>query len=136
MKTVRISEDVWDAIAAKGKFGETVDDVLRRELGIKIKNAPAPQARQRLATNRMTTRIEGNVLLVEFADGASQQWKLPMKSEREAIRRVRREALDFAKSHDANTWTVQCRDKTTTDAGITLQSRANSCSILEIKLSA
>ena len=35
MKTIRISEDVWEAMAKRGKFGETPDDVLRREFGIK-----------------------------------------------------------------------------------------------------
>ncbi len=31
---IEISSAVWEAIAVKGKFGETPDDVLRRELGI------------------------------------------------------------------------------------------------------
>ena len=30
MRTIRISEKVWDEIAKRGKFGETPDDVLRR----------------------------------------------------------------------------------------------------------
>src|SRR5437870_1414719 len=32
MKTIRISEEVWAAMAFRGKFGETPDDVLRRVL--------------------------------------------------------------------------------------------------------
>ncbi|SRR6266700_3748844 len=32
MKTIRISEEVWAAMAVRGKFGETPDDVLRRVL--------------------------------------------------------------------------------------------------------
>ena len=35
MKTIRISEDVWNAMAERGKFGETPDDVLRRVFAIK-----------------------------------------------------------------------------------------------------
>ena len=31
MISVQISQQVWDAIAARGKFGETPDDVLRRQ---------------------------------------------------------------------------------------------------------
>ena len=31
MRTIRISNEVWDEIAKKGKFGENEDDVLRRQ---------------------------------------------------------------------------------------------------------
>ena len=34
MKTIRISDDVWEAMAEHGKFGETPDDVFRRILKI------------------------------------------------------------------------------------------------------
>ena len=34
MKTIRISDDVWNAMADHGKFGETPDDVFRRILKI------------------------------------------------------------------------------------------------------
>jgi negative regulator of replication initiation len=34
MKTIRISDDVWNAMAEHGKFGETPDDVFRRILKI------------------------------------------------------------------------------------------------------
>lgn len=34
MKTIRISDEVWDAMAKHGKFGETPDDVFRRILKI------------------------------------------------------------------------------------------------------
>ena len=34
MKTIRISNDVWEAMAKHGKFGETPDVVLRRILRI------------------------------------------------------------------------------------------------------
>jgi negative regulator of replication initiation len=34
MKTIRISDDVWEAMAEHGKFGETPDVVLRRILKI------------------------------------------------------------------------------------------------------
>ncbi len=34
MKTIRISDDVWNAMAKHGKFGETPDVVLRRILKI------------------------------------------------------------------------------------------------------
>ena len=34
MMTIEISQPVWDAIATRGKFGESVDDVLRREFDL------------------------------------------------------------------------------------------------------
>lgn len=34
MISISISQAVWDAIAAKGKFGETPDDVLRRQFDL------------------------------------------------------------------------------------------------------
>lgn len=38
MKTIRISDDVWNAMAKHGKFGETPDDVFRRILKIEANN--------------------------------------------------------------------------------------------------
>ena len=37
MKTIRISNDVWEAMAEHGKFGETPDDVFRRILKIDVR---------------------------------------------------------------------------------------------------
>lgn len=34
MISILISQPVWDAVAARGKFGETPDDVLRRQFGL------------------------------------------------------------------------------------------------------
>ena len=34
MRTIRISEEVWDEIAKRGVFGETPDIVLRRIFGL------------------------------------------------------------------------------------------------------
>jgi negative regulator of replication initiation len=33
-KVIRVSQEVYDKIASEGKFGESVDDVLRRLLGV------------------------------------------------------------------------------------------------------
>ena len=40
MRTIRISQDVWNAMAEQGKFGDTPDDVLRKvfNLGPSVKN--------------------------------------------------------------------------------------------------
>ena len=48
MKTIRISDDVWKAMAEHGKFGETPDDVFRRILKIDG-NSVHPGTKQRKA---------------------------------------------------------------------------------------
>ena len=63
------------------------------------------KVRRRKSTKRMSARVEdlglGEHLLVKFADGESKQWKLPERSDTEAIRRVRDAAVDFAGAHGA-----------------------------------
>ena len=49
------------------------------------------------ATNRMSARVEGDMLVVEFkADGVSERWPLPDQSDKEEIRHIRDEASTFA----------------------------------------
>lgn len=48
MKTIRISDDVWKAMAELGKFGETPDDVFRRILKID-ENDVSPNWKKRRA---------------------------------------------------------------------------------------
>ncbi len=40
MKSIRVSDQVWDAIAARGKFGETENDVLERVFNIELQEQP------------------------------------------------------------------------------------------------
>ena len=40
MRTIRISDDVWHAMAKHGKFGDTPDDVFRRIFKINKNDAP------------------------------------------------------------------------------------------------
>ena len=47
MKTIRISNDVWEAMAKHGKFGETPDDVLRRILKIEGSGLQASERRRK-----------------------------------------------------------------------------------------
>lgn len=90
MRSISISQPVWDAIASRGKFGETEDDVLRRILGVPPRSAsePAPAVQSRttrqsngqrrsFATDKLSSYISDNELRVSFASGASQSWKLP-----------------------------------------------------------
>ena len=41
MPTIKVSDEVWEAIAERGKFGETEDDVLRRAFNL----PPSPRSR-------------------------------------------------------------------------------------------
>jgi len=130
MRSIRISDQVWDAIAQIGKFGETEDDVLRRVFSIgpanqsdtgvpsALDDALARSAQgsgtgrygrgnKRFATKRMSARVEGRplnrVLTVEFpADRARKEWVLPEKSDKAGIRRVRDEAVRFALDNGAS----------------------------------
>jgi len=117
MRTIRISDEVWEAIAAKGKFGETEDDVLRRIFGIRGQLAERPPTRQLRATNRMSAHIRDNTLAVKFAGGGTRDWELPTHTDKSSIRRVRDDAVDFAISHGATVGQRNAVMKTLTEAG-------------------
>ena len=127
MRTVKISDAVWAAIAERGKFGETVDDVLRRVFDLpsgndaertQIPSGRRGRGNRRYATKRMSARIEDGRLLVEFEDGPANRWKLPHPSEKEHIKRLREEAVAFALKHGAtDPGQTNAVRKALTDAG-------------------
>lgn len=134
MRSIQISQPVWLAIAGLGKFGETEDDVLRRVFklpsapeAVRAAQAPVsatvesrrstPGPRRSFATNRMSSYISGNELRIEFASGPRDSWRLPSKSDKEALRIVRRKATEFAKRNGATLGQVNAVRKTLTDAG-------------------
>jgi hypothetical protein len=110
MRTIRISDDVWQAIADRGRFGETEDDVLRRvfELGeAAAKSLPIGSGRvgrgsKRFATKRMSRWVSEGQFVIEFEDGARQQWPLPQKEDKDGIRRVRDAAVQWALEQGAS----------------------------------
>lgn len=110
MRKIMVSDEVWQAIAAKGKFGETEDDVLRRLFHLEPRTNPISALRpgrrgrgsRRFANKRMSTRVEGGHLVVEFVDGPRNQWKLPDQSNKAAIRKVRETAVEFALTNGAS----------------------------------
>ena len=79
------------------------------------------KARRRKATKRMSARVEdgraGKHLLVKFADDESKEWKLPERSDKEAIRRVRDAAVSFARAHDATDGQIAAVKKALAGAG-------------------
>ena len=111
MHTIKVSDAVWSVIAGRGKFGETADDVLRRVFDLAPKpetERPISGGRQgrgnlRYATKRMSARIANNLLVVEFTEnGPAKSWKLPDRSDKRAIRLIRKESVAFALEHGAS----------------------------------
>lgn len=110
VRMIRITDDVWRAIAARGMFGETEDDVLRRvfeleEPAMKVRSiGPGRRGRgdKRYATKRMSAGVSDKQFIVEFEDGARQQWSLPEKEDKEGIRRVRDMAVQWALEQGAS----------------------------------
>lgn len=122
-RLIRISDAVWNAIAERGKFGETEDDVLRRVFGLLPEHGPEqPASRKsgigrRRATKRMSAHVERGRLFVQFAD-AEKSWNLPDPLDKRAIRRIRDEAVDFALAHGAtHPGQTNAVKKALTDAG-------------------
>ena len=114
MRTIRISDEVWEEIATRGKFGETEDDVLRRIFEIKghvemrMTTPRVREHRRHYATRRMHAGVHGipgtprEQLLVSFEGGPEKRWGLPDKSKKEEIRTIRQEAVKFALENGAS----------------------------------
>ena len=111
MRTIRISDEVWDEIAKHGKFRETDDDVLRRVFGLKKEkssregnssNSRPKRRRGHYSTNPMHAGVHNEHLVVSFESGAENRWKLPERSDKVEIRRIRSEAVEFALENGAS----------------------------------
>ncbi len=117
MRTIRISGEVWEALAKVGRFGETPDQVLRRVFQVGGTSRTASFQKRRIATKRMTREVNGGKFTVEFADGASRSWSLPEKNDKAGIRRVRDAAIKFARENGATEGQVAAVMKGLTEAG-------------------
>jgi len=134
MRDIRVSNEVWQAIADRGKFGETEDDVLRRVFKLPARggdpvsrhtNGISPsghRTRRRVhrATKRMSTYVEGDTLVVRFVTGEGDQWHLPDQSDKSGIRKVRDAAVEFAEAHGATLGQQNAVKKALTDSGFHL----------------
>jgi len=119
MKTIRVSDEVWDAIAKEGRFGETPDVVLRRVFKIGVGNSSkgAGPSKRRIANNRMAANVVGEELQIRFASGSSRVWLLPKRDDKIGIRRVRDAAIQFAKENGATDGQVSAVMKALTQNG-------------------
>lgn len=121
IRNIRISDEVWQEIAKRGKFGETEEDVLRRVFKLVPAERGMPGAlashtspstrrgtRQRLATVRMHAGVHRSgpagkdQLLVSFEHGAERRWEMPDRADKAELRRIRQEAVEFALSEGAS----------------------------------
>ena len=57
--------------------------------------------RTRHATKRMKPKIQDGRLIIEFKDGETKEWKLPEKHDKQEIRRIRDESLQWARGQGA-----------------------------------
>lgn len=122
MRTIEISETVWEAIAAQGKFGEIEDDVLRRILNLPMLKEESQaisnsKKRRTIATQCMSSGIDNNELHVSFAGGESRRWPLPKSSDKIGIGLVREEAVSFAQNNGATIGQQNAVKKALTDNG-------------------
>lgn len=134
MHTIKISEPVWQAIANRGKFGETEDDVLRRVFRLPASSNPTESQdakqlatattrqsisgpRRSRATDRMSAYLSGTQLHVSFASGPSSSWPLPLNTDKAALRTMRDKAIAFATKNAATIGQLNAVKKALTDAG-------------------
>jgi negative regulator of replication initiation len=121
MRTIRVSEKVWDEIAKRGKFGETPDDVLKRVFNLSPESLNDVVAHKNTIIDRARRRMSARVtddgyLMVEFLGGQKNKWKLPLKSDKDGIRKVKKLAVEFAENNEASTGQVNAVIKAMTDA--------------------
>jgi hypothetical protein len=137
MRQINVTDEVWEQIAKRGKFGETEDDVLRRVFDLppsKIAGAPNPatftrrgpspvsngRRRRNLAKRRMSSYVNDDTLHVSFAGGANHSWPLPRREDKAAIRSVRDQAVEFARMNGATFGQENAVKKALTEAGFHL----------------
>lgn len=116
-KTISISKAVWDAIAERGHFNETVDEVLRRVLGINGAKRSSRGARRRKSKDRMPAKVVDGKLQIQSERGPFKEWTLPVPSDKAALKRVREEAFAFAGDNGATEGQLAAISKALNAAG-------------------
>lgn len=134
-RTVTISGEVYDYIAERGRFGESVDDVLRRIFSIdgevpstdgqpsvgrrpNVQRKPVRStSRQRLAQRRLSARLADGFLVLAFVSGPEERWRLPGKDAHDEIARLSIEAQAWAESNGATYGQQKAVHKALTEGG-------------------
>jgi hypothetical protein len=127
LRSVQVSEEVYEVIAQDGKFGESVDDVLRRLLGLPERLGQSTpytvtprrrpsRTRPRLSERTISARVEGGQLLLAV-EGEQISWDLPSRHEVERIRTITYEALAWAEERGATIGQLKAVRKALSEAG-------------------
>ena len=74
-------------------------------------------ARKKKSKKKMSARVVGGHLSVKFADGQMERWKLPDRSDKEAIRSIRDFAVAFARDQEATLGQINAVKKALTEEG-------------------
>jgi hypothetical protein len=69
----------------------------------------------------MSAKVVTGYLTVAFADGASNKWALPPKEDKQALRKVRSGAIEFAEQNGATRGQVDAVIKALTSTGYHLR---------------
>jgi hypothetical protein len=128
MRTIQVSAPVWEAIAERGRFGETEDDVLRRVFAIPPQHTDQPtenimigspqgdehailrpavrgqrpgRGGRRYSTVRISSTVQNQILAVSVEGGPTKKFPLSDNSDKASLRQVRDAAFSFAREHGA-----------------------------------
>lgn len=125
MKTIRVSEEVWQEIAKRGVFGETPDIVLKREFGIEEatnhkRKDSFRQSNNGIAIERKVSfhrRLEDSFYTVEASNGAIFNEALPEKWDKDEIRNLTENVRQFTKVQGGTIGQINASSKKLTEAG-------------------
>jgi negative regulator of replication initiation len=117
MRTIRISEDVWQALVRRGKTGDSMNDILRRVLKIDKSHGGKQAATVKDSSRRMRVRVIDDVLIISFDGGPSKDWQMPLRRDGAGIRKVLQSAAKFAEKQGASRAQVKRIEDTVEQAG-------------------
>lgn len=133
MRTIKISDAVWAAIAERGKFGETEDNVLRRVFALSPDIIPRHaggrmgRGGKRNATKRMSAEVINQRLDIEFEGTPPRTFVLPGSlSDKNAIKQARSESHSYARAQGATQGQIDAITKALNEAGYYTQRRRSS----------
>jgi hypothetical protein len=129
VRAIRVSDEVWAEIERHRRFGETDDDVVKWAFKIaEIAKKAAPSTpippssksagrRGHFARIRMHAGVDDKQLVVSFANGVQRRFDLPDQKDKERLRRVRSDAVNFAVQNGATQGQRYAVMKALTEAG-------------------
>jgi negative regulator of replication initiation len=118
MKIIKVSDEVWNEIAQRGKFGETEEDVLRRVFGLASTNKEVNMRRKRVATDTLHPEFQDEKhYKITFDSGREKVFPLPDKTDREGVKELTDKVMRFVKDAGATIGQINAARKALTDRG-------------------